>query len=117
MDEQMKPYHYDKTEIFSREIQPVMDQLYELCEKHNLPCVLTVQPASTPGVDAVVTSKVTRHTGKENTVIDMSPRLLAASYLLTQDQETMALKTPELYYAVSQFDKLRKSKQRENHDS
>lgn len=46
MDDQAlltKPWHYDKREVFMREIEPIMGQLLAACEKHGIPYAMAFQ--------------------------------------------------------------------------
>lgn len=46
MDNQEKPLlaTFDRTEVFDREIKPLLDQLHELCDKHHVPLFSVVTP-------------------------------------------------------------------------
>lgn len=46
MDNQEKPLlaTFDRTEVFDREIKPLLDQLHELCDKHHIPLFSVVTP-------------------------------------------------------------------------
>jgi len=38
-----KPWHYDNRELFKRDIEPLKDQIVELCKKYGIPFVAVFQ--------------------------------------------------------------------------
>ena len=74
-----KPYHFDRTDVYMREIRPKVDELFALCQQHSIAADMMFQYASTEDYDA--THKVTMLVDANDKKMDVNEQLLVRSMM------------------------------------
>lgn len=83
-----KPHHYDKMQFVLEKVEPLIKQLFNLCQENDVPLVVAVQGASDDTYDGMMASRVIQDSTGQ-IPLDMTPRMMAAIIALTYKKEDM----------------------------